>query len=417
MFYLGNYVGVICLVIVVSCVLGIESFFFLVDLYSLIKLQDLQCIQCVILEIVVSWLVCGLDLEYVWFYCQSDICEIIELMWFLIVIVSKGIFNCVYVYKVVVDKNCEEGVDEDVGVSVGLFMYLVLMVVDILIFKVNQVLVGCDQIQYIEMVCDFVQCFNYVYGKEYFLLLDVVIDEQVVMLVGLDGCKMSKSYYNIILLFVLCEELKKLVFLILIDLCVLGELKDIEGLVLFQMYQVFVILEQIVEFVRVFVVGISWGDVKQQLFECIDSELLLLCECYNVLMVELEKIEVLFKCCGQQLCEQLVVLLLDELCYVVGLCDLFSVGDIVSEDVGVVCVVLLQFKQYCEKDGCFYFKLIVGDGMLLIQSEGFDLLCDVGQLIVVIKQVEQGDQLQSELFKLDVEVDVVLVVLVVLCEV
>lgn len=53
------------------------------------------------------------------------------------------------------------------------------------------------------------------------------------MLVGLDGCKMSKSYYNIILLFVLCVELKKLVFLIFIDLCVFGEFKSIEGLVLF----------------------------------------------------------------------------------------------------------------------------------------------------------------------------------------
>ncbi|KAG1242818.1 hypothetical protein G6F68_016032 [Rhizopus microsporus] len=124
-------------------------------------------------------------------------------------------------------------------------------------------------------------------------------------------------------------------------------------------------------------------------------------------MAEPEKIEALLKRRGQQLREQLAAPLLDELRHAVGLRDLSSAGDIASEDAGVARVAPPLFKQYREKDGRFYFKLTAGDGTLLIQSEGFDSPRDAGQLIAVIKQAEQGDQLQSELFKREAEVDAV----------
>lgn len=235
--HLGNYVGAIRPAIAASRAPGIESFFFLADLHSLIKSQDPQRTQRATLEIAASWLACGLDPEHVWFYRQSDIRETTELMWFLTAIASKGILNRAHAYKAAVDKNREEGVDEDAGVSAGLFMYPVLMAADILIFKANQVPVGRDQIQHIEMARDFAQRFNHVYGKEYFPLPDVVIDEQVATLAGLDGRKMSKSYHNTIPLFVPREELKKLVFSILTDSRAPGEPKDTEGSALFQMYQ------------------------------------------------------------------------------------------------------------------------------------------------------------------------------------
>ncbi len=186
---------------------------------------------------------------------------------------QQGHLNRAHAYKAAVDKNREEGVDEDAGVSAGLFMYPVLMAADILIFKANQVPVGRDQIQHIEMARDFAQRFNHVYGKEYFPLPDVVIDEQVATLAGLDGRKMSKSYHNTIPLFVPREELKKLVFSILTDSRAPGEPKDTEGSALFQMYQAFATPEQTAEFAKAFAAGISWGDAKQQLFERIDSEL------------------------------------------------------------------------------------------------------------------------------------------------
>ncbi len=409
--HLGNYVGAIRPAITASQASDIESFFFLADLHSLIKAQEPERTQRSTLEIAASWLACGLDPDKVWFYRQSDIPETTELMWFLTVIASKGILNRAHAYKAAVDKNREEQLDDDAGVSAGLFMYPVLMAADILIFKANRVPVGRDQIQHIEMARDFAQRFNHVYGQEFFPLPEVVIDEQVATLAGLDGRKMSKSYHNTIPLFAHRAELKKLVFSILTDSRAPGEPKSTEGSALFQMYQAFATAEQTAAFAQAFAEGISWGDAKQQLFERIDSEITPLRERYDALMAEPEKIEALLRRRGQQLREQFAVPLLKELRHAVGLRDLSTAGDVPSEESGAARAAPPLFKQYREKDGRFYFKLQAGDGTLLIQSEGFDSPRDAGQLIGVLKQTEHGDGLQSELFKLEAEVDVVLAAL------
>ena len=409
--HLGNYVGAIRPAITASQASDIESFFFLADLHSLIKAQEPERTQRSTLEIAASWLACGLDPDKVWFYRQSDIPETTELMWFLTVIASKGILNRAHAYKAAVDKNREEQLDDDAGVSAGLFMYPVLMAADILIFKANRVPVGRDQIQHIEMARDFAQRFNHVYGQEFFPLPEVVIDEQVATLAGLDGRKMSKSYHNTIPLFAPRAELKKLVFSILTDSRAPGEPKSTEGSALFQMYQAFATAEQTAAFAQAFAEGISWGDAKQRLFERIDSEITPLRERYDALMAEPEKIEALLRRRGQQLREQFAVPLLKELRHAVGLRDLSTAGDVPSEESGAARAAPPLFKQYREKDGRFYFKLQAGDGTLLIQSEGFDSPRDAGQLIGVLKQTEHGDGLQSELFKLEAEVDVVLAAL------
>lgn len=407
--HLGNYVGAIRPAIAASRAQGIESFFFLADLHSLIKAQEPERTQRSTLEIAASWLACGLDPEQVWFYRQSDIPETNELMWFLTVVASKGLLNRAHAYKAAMDRNEAEGLDPDAGVSAGLFMYPVLMAADILIFKANKVPVGRDQIQHIEMARDFGQRFNHVYGKEFFPLPEVVIDEQVATLAGLDGRKMSKSYSNTIPLFAPREELKKLVFSILTDSRAPGEPKDTEGSPLFQMYQAFASAEQTAGFAKAFAEGISWGDAKQQLFERIDAELSPLRARYEALMAEPEKIEALLRRRGQQLREQFAVPLLKELRHAVGLRDLADVPKPVAADVAKAA--LPVFKQYREKDGRFYFKLTDGDGILLIQSSGFDSPRDAGQLIAVLKQAEQGDALQSELFKVEAEVESVLAAL------
>ncbi|QNR97599.1 tryptophan--tRNA ligase [Stenotrophomonas sp. 169] len=412
--HLGNYVGAIRPAIAASRAQGIESFFFLADLHSLIKAQEPERTQRSTLEIAASWLACGLDPEQVWFYRQSDIPETNELMWFLTVVASKGILNRAHAYKAAMDKNEADGLDQDAGISAGLFMYPVLMAADILIFKANRVPVGRDQIQHIEMARDFGQRFNHVYGKEYFPLPEVVIDEQVATLAGLDGRKMSKSYNNTIPLFAPREELKKLVFSILTDSRAPGEAKDTEGSPLFQMYQTFATPEQTAAFAAAFAAGISWGDAKQQLFERVDAELSPLRERYDALMAEPEKIEALLRRRGRQLREQYAVPLLKELRHAVGLRDLADVPQ--APAAASVRVALPVFKQYREKDGRFYFKLSDGEGALLIQSTGFDSPRDAGQLIAVLKQAEQGDALQSELFKLEAEVDQVLAALLALRE-
>ena len=106
-------------------------------------------------------------------------------------------------YKASVDANVANGAEQDDGVTMGLFCYPILMAADILMFNANKVPVGRDQIQHIEMARDIAQRFNYLYGggKDFFVLPEAAVDEQVATLPGLDGRKMSKSYDNTIPLF------------------------------------------------------------------------------------------------------------------------------------------------------------------------------------------------------------------------
>jgi len=392
--HLGNYVGAVRPAVAASRNPGVESFYFLADLHSLIKAQDPARTQRSTLEIAATWLAAGLDPDKVWFYRQSDIPEITELTWFLTCVAGKGILNRAHAYKAAVDKNRADGEDDDAGVSAGLFMYPVLMAADILIFNANQVPVGRDQIQHIEMARDFGQRFNHVYGKEYFALPEVLIDDNVATLPGLDGRKMSKSYNNTIPLFVPREELKKLVFSILTDSRGPGEAKDTEGSALFQLYQAFAGAEETAAFAQAFADGIGWGDAKQKLFERIDAEIGPLRDKYLALMARPEEIEAILRDGAQRLRTKYAIPLLAELRHAVGLRNLAEQLAVPAKAAAAKAA-LPQFKQYRDKDARFYFKFTDADGQLLIQSNGFDAPKDAGQIIAVLKQAERADQLET----------------------
>ncbi|MGX5730405.1 tryptophan--tRNA ligase [Pseudoxanthomonas beigongshangi] len=405
--HLGNYVGAVRPAVAASRNPGVESFYFLADLHSLIKAQDPARTQRSTLEIAATWLAAGLEPDKVWFYRQSDIPEITELTWFLTCVASKGILNRAHAYKAAVDKNRADGEDDDAAVTAGLFMYPVLMAADILIFNANQVPVGRDQIQHIEMARDFGQRFNHVYGKEYFALPEVLIDDNVATLPGLDGRKMSKSYNNTIPLFVPCEELKKLVFSILTDSRGPGEPKDTEGSALFQLYQAFASAEETAAFAQAFADGIGWGDAKQKLFERIDAEITPLREKYLALMARPEEIEAILRDGAQRLRTRYAIPLLAELRHAVGLRNLAE-QPAAPAKAGTAKAALPQFKQYRDKDARFYFKFTDADGRLLIQSNGFDAPKDAGQIIAVLKQAERADQMETPEIVLQVPVAEVL---------
>ena len=165
--HLGNYVGAIRPTVQASLRSDVESFLFLADYHSLIKIDDPARIQRSTLEIAASWLACGLDPERVTFYRQSDIPEIPELTWFLTCVTGKGILNRAHAYKAAVDRNAAAGADTDADVTAGLFMYPVLMGADILMFNAHKVPVGRDQIQHIEMARDMANSFNHRYGVHF----------------------------------------------------------------------------------------------------------------------------------------------------------------------------------------------------------------------------------------------------------
>ena len=408
--HLGNFVGAVRPAIEASKAANTESFYFLADLHSLIKAQDPAKTQRSTLEIAATWLAAGLDPAKVWFYRQSDVPETTELMWLLTCVAGKGILNRAHAYKAAVDKNRADGEDDDFAVTAGLFMYPVLMAADILIFNANKVPVGRDQIQHIEMARDIGQRFNHVYGRDYFVLPEAVIDDNVATLPGLDGRKMSKSYGNTIPLFAPRNELKKLIASIVTDSRAPGEAKDTEGSALFQLYQAFATQEETAAFAQAFADGIGWGDAKQQLFERIDVDVAPLREKYEALIAKPGDIEAILRDGGKRLREKYAIPLLAELRDAVGLRDL-SKQVAGGKKQAAEKSALPTFKQYRDSDNRFYFKLLDGEGKLLVQSAGFDSPKDAGKLIGVLKQADTGDALETTEIELQVPVEDVLTAL------
>jgi tryptophanyl-tRNA synthetase len=290
--HLGNYVGAIRPAIAASQDSSIESFFFLADYHALIKCQDPEAVHQSTLEIAAAWLALGLDPEQVVFYRQSDIPEIPELTWFLTCMTAKGLMNRSHAYKAAVQANQEAGEDDDLAITMGLFSYPTLMAADILMFNASDIPVGRDQIQHVEMARDIAQRFNHHYG-EHFVLPTAKVDDNVAVLQGLDGRKMSKSYNNTIPLFLTEKKLKKHINKIKTNLLEPGEPKDPDDSAVFQLWRAFATEQQTADMRQQFAEGIAWGEAKKQLFELINSQLAEPRERYNQLIespAEVEKI-------------------------------------------------------------------------------------------------------------------------------
>ena len=375
--HLGNYVGSIRPAVRASLTPGVESFYFLADYHALIKIDDPARIQRSTLEIAASWLAAGLNPEQVTFYRQSDVPEIPELTWFLTCVTGKGVLNRAHAYKASVDKNQAVGADPDTDVNAGLFMYPVLMGADILMFNAHKVPVGRDQIQHIEMARDMAHSFNHRYG-EHFVPPQAVIEESVATLPGLDGRKMSKSYDNTIPLFSSREQLKKLIAGIKTDSRAPGEAKDTEGSALFQIYQAFASEEETAALRKAYAEGIAWGDAKTLLFERIDREIAPMRAAYEDYMAHPEKVEALLLA-GAKKARAIATPFMAQLRSAVGLRGLGSAVQAKAEKTSKAA--LAAFKQYREKDGLFYFKLVDTAGAVLLQSKGFESPKVAGQAI------------------------------------
>ncbi|HWV16005.1 MAG TPA: tryptophan--tRNA ligase [Cellvibrio sp.] len=288
--HLGNYVGAIRPAIAASQSAEVQSFYFLADFHALIKCHDPVQVHQSTREIAASWLALGLDTDNAVFYRQSDVPEIPELCWMLTCMAAKGLMNRAHAYKAAVDANKEAGEDTDHGITMGLYSYPILMAADILMFNAHKVPVGKDQIQHVEMARDIAARFNHHYG-EHFVLPEAQVDEDVALLQGLDGRKMSKSYNNTIPLFLPEKQLKKSINKILTNLLEPGEAKDPDSSAVFQIWQAFASPSQIADMRQAFAEGIAWGEAKKQLFELINGHLGEAREKYEALMARPAHIE------------------------------------------------------------------------------------------------------------------------------
>ena len=379
--HLGNYVGAIRPTVQASRDSQTDGFYFLADYHALIKCDEPARIQRSTLEIAASWIASGLDPEKVTFYRQSDIPEIPELTWLLTCVTGKGLLNRAHAYKAAMDKNNAAGHDTDADVTAGLFMYPVLMGADILMFKAHKVPVGRDQIQHIEMARDMASSFNHLYG-EHFVLPEAVIEESVALLPGLDGRKMSKSYDNTIPLFAPAAQMRKQIAGSVTDSKAPGEPKTTEGSALFQIYQAFASACETAAMAQAYAEGIGWGDAKQMLFERIDREIAPMRERYQDLIDHPDQMDKILLA-GADKARQLATPFMRELRHAVGLRALSSGSAAVATP--EIKAALPSFKQYREKDGQFYFKLVDAQGQVLLQSLGFASPKDAGQTIAQLQ--------------------------------
>ncbi len=369
--HLGNYAGAIRPAILASRRSDVDSFYFLADYHALIKCDDPARIQRSRLEIAATWLAGGLDVERATFYRQSDIPEIPELTWLLTCVSAKGLLNRAHAYKAAVDRNVEAGEDPDAGVTMGLYSYPVLMAADILMFNAHKIPVGRDQVQHVEMARDIGQRFNHLFGngREFFVLPEAVIEENVATLPGLDGRKMSKSYDNTIPLFSPSRQLKDAIARIVTDSRAPGEPKDPDSSHLFLLYSAFASAEQVAAFRQELLDGLAWGEAKQRLFQLLDNELGEARERYQALIAKPDDIEDILLA-GAAKARRIATPFIAELREAVGLRSLRE--PLKSPESGKKKVAkAARLVSFRDDDGSFRFRLLDAAGEQLLLSRAF----------------------------------------------
>ena len=271
--HIGNYVGAIRPGIEASKDKSKQNYYFLADLHALAKAEDPDRIAQSSLEISSAWLALGLDTDNAVFYRQSDIPEIPQLTWILTSMTAKGLMNRAHSYKAQVQANEELSIkDPDQGINMALYSYPILMAADILMFKSTKIPVGKDQKQHVEMTRDIAQRFNHHFGN-ILVIPEAVIGKNTAVLSGLDGRKMSKSYDNTIPLFAEEDQLRKLVMKIKTNSLEPGQPKETSDSALFDIYSAFATSDEISVMEKRYKEGISWGEMKNILFEYLNEHL------------------------------------------------------------------------------------------------------------------------------------------------
>jgi tryptophanyl-tRNA synthetase len=234
-----------------------DAVYFLADYHSMTSIRDAADRRRFTRELALDYLACGLDPGHAILYRQSDLPEVCELAWILGTVTPMGLLERAHSYK---DKLAQ-----GLPVAHGLFAYPVLMAADILIYNPDLVPVGQDQKQHLEMTRDIAGAFNHAYGREVFKLPDPHILEDVAVVPGTDGRKMSKSYGNTIRMFAAQGEIKKAVMGIVTDSTPVEAPKEV-GTPLFQLWSLFAdAAEREALFARARAGGLGYGEVKKDL--------------------------------------------------------------------------------------------------------------------------------------------------------
>tara|TARA_B100000902_G_scaffold217283_1_gene206497 strand:+ start:1576 stop:2544 length:969 start_codon:yes stop_codon:yes gene_type:complete len=285
--HLGNLLGAIIPAIKMSENPKNESLFFIADLHSFTTIRDKKVLRENTYATAAAWLAFGFDTKNNLFYRQSDVPQVCELSWYL---------NCFTPFPMLANAHSfKDKSDKLSQVNSGLFTYPVLMAADILLYDAEVVPVGKDQIQHLEITRDIAGAFNHIY-KDSFIIPEVSVDERVMIIPGIDGQKMSKSYNNIINIFLDDKKLRKQIMSIKTDSLGLEDKKDPENCNVYKLYELLASKEKKQEMAIKYRAGnYGYGHAKQELFELICENFSEQRKKFNYLMSNTDIIELELK--------------------------------------------------------------------------------------------------------------------------
>lgn len=263
--HLGNYFGAIREHIFAQKS-GNEGFFFIANYHALTTEKDATKIRKQSIEVAATYLALGLDPTRSVLFLQSDVPQVHELAWFLSTIFPVARLELQPSYKDKIAKGFDP--------HHALFAYPMLMAADILIYDSDRVPVGKDQLPHIELCRDAAQKFNQTYGKGESLLKipEAQVREEVAIVPGIDGEKMSKSYGNDIAIFAEGKTLKTRVMGIKTDSTPVEDPKNPEECTVFKLYKLFGTPEEIKALAeRYRAGGMGYGDAKKMLLDKINA--------------------------------------------------------------------------------------------------------------------------------------------------
>lgn len=285
--HLGNLLGAILPAIAMANKPENESFLFIADLHSATQIKDGKTLRDNTYSVAATWLACGLDINKVTFYRQSDVPQTAELSWYL---------SCFFPFqRLTLAHSFKDKADRLDDVNAGLFTYPMLMAADILLYDAEFVPVGKDQLQHLEITRDVASRFNHQMG-ETFVLPEAISSDETKIIPGTDGEKMSKSRNNFINIFLDDKALRKQVMAIQTDSTPLEDPKNPDTDNVFAIYKLLATSEQI-EAMRANYLGgnYGYGHAKQALYELITETFKTEREKYTYYMSNLAEVDALLK--------------------------------------------------------------------------------------------------------------------------
>lgn len=281
--HLGNLLGAILPAIEMANNPENETFLFIADLHSATQIKDAKTLKENTYSVAATWLACGLDTNRVTFYKQSSVPQTCELTWYL---------SCFFPFqRLTLAHSFKDKADRLADVNAGLFSYPMLMAADILLYNAEYVPVGKDQLQHLEITRDVAARFNHQMG-DVFVLPEAKIAEDIMIIPGTDGEKMSKSRNNFINIFEDDKKLRKQIMAIITDATPLEDPKNPDTCNVFALYKLLGTTEQVSQMRANYEGGnYGYGHAKQALFELICEKFKVHREKYNYYMSNLEEVD------------------------------------------------------------------------------------------------------------------------------